>query len=1087
MPDENQISLEIKRLFETKNFDKLKLIILEYYSNTASETDSVYATLKKFVSRGFARDVAELIEFINESFPLVQLLPLLADAYEKSAHYEKAATVYEKLTKIAPNEISHISQCAINLQKAEKYGRAILFYEKILEQESENLFSLYNLGFCYRKIEDWENATKFFKKYVELNQSDAKGYYNLGVISEKTLDYQLAEEYYRKAISLDNTHQEAHWNYALILLRKKQYNGAWPEFEWRRKMPFFKNNSLRIKEWNGENVTGKKLVVYSEQGFGDVIQFMRFVKPLKVIANKVVLFVPNELIRLLKATDFVDDAISDVNALDESEFDFKLPILSVPFLINAKKDEIEISQSLFNIAPNENNKNEKIKIGVVWRGNPNHENSKYRDIPLDLLKGLFVSFSNVEVNSLQVDLKDEERKILSESNISDLTLNVNDFYDTARIILSLDIVITVDTAVAHLSGSLFKETLLLVPLNNDWRWGNGEEITDWYPTVKVFRQSTLGDWSLPFQKIKRELTSKSKMIEPKLNRSNIESIAAKYYNNGYYEKSLQYFKRIVDVFGDARSYNNYGLALQATGKINDAEAAFKQAVNIDKTYVKGYLNLINCFNQSQRNSEAVVWLTKGIEHTNRNSELIYQLAVNFHKQKLYNKALPLYAEIYFTCKEANYLADYSTLLVEMEKLNEAEKIIDEYSRKNGFTERYFFIKGNIFTKKEEYDKAEDYYLKALEINPDFYDAKLNLASLFFLQRKIDESERLYFALLKEKKEAQIYYNLGVIKQEKREFNESLKFFNNAISIEPNAEFNFAKAEILLIQKNFESGLVLYEERLKFLKTFVTPKLPSNWNDLRNKNILIFEEQGIGDTFQFVRFVLPLREIASEITLAVRDKMISFWKSQKIADEVISLTNPNTDEFDFVIPIVSLFYLWFNTFKQFPPKSKYVSAEKLPRLNLGRKKIAIAWKGNPNPIYHRKRHMMLKELLPVIKSVDAEFFILQNDLNEEEEKIVIDNNNLHYLSDVVNDWEELTSMILSVDLVLTIDTVYAHLSGAMGKMVFLMLPYSADWRWGSDDTSSYWYESVKLFRQKEMDNWGNVIDDVLMNIHSITNE
>ncbi len=1078
MFDEHQIIEVLDEKLKQNDLEKASQILLEYYSTKEPGNDLIFDYLNKMISRGYAKTIASVISISDSKSPLPQLLPLLAEAENKSGNKMKALKIYEQLIELLPSNFEYYYFAAVLSDELNLFDKAEYYFAQVLKIKDSFPPAIFGLGKIFRKQNRLHDSLNYFEKYKSLEPNDANGFYNAGVIYEKLLNYSESEVNYRKAIELKPNFPEARWNLSLLLLREEKYNDGWKEFEWRKKLSFFKKPNFPINEWSNENIEGKSILLYTEQGFGDSIQFLRFASFIKNKVKRLDAFVPIQLKRLFESAKIFNEVYSLKENVNPANYSFKMPLLSLPFLIDADKSKITLSSTLFPIVKKEQSTKPNKNIGIVWKGNPAHENSAARDVPLSMILGLFSSRKDCQLYSFQMEqLTDEEQSLLQKFSVIKLSSEINDFFDTAKLLGEMDILITVDTAIAHLSGSIGVQALLLIPRNSDWRWGNGNR-TIWYNSIKLFRQDNSGSWTNALQQLSNELNNG--------NREQLEAAAALEYKNQQYDSALYLFKKIASIYPDERSFNNLGLTYQLTNNFEEAERCYSKAIKFNPNHSLSYINLANLLINKSDFDSAIKVLLSGLDICSDKFELYYNLALAYHKMNEHDTALEYYRKAYSINVTPNLVLDYTTLLITMNRNKLAEEILIKHSELLNTNERYYLLLGNIYKTAENYTEANSNYQKAISINHNYFEAYLNLASSFFLQRKISESERIYVSMLSHwPDKAEIYYNLGIIKQEQRKLNESVKYLNNALLINNNSEYAYAKSEILLSRKDFIHGLPLYERRLEFLTTNVKPKLPNSWDEMLGKRILIFEEQGIGDTFQFIRFVKLLRKDSAYLQFAVREKLIDFVLYQQIVDDVVNLTNTSTDGFDYIIPIVSLFYLWYTKFHTLPNSGKYLKHFKT---NLPTKpnkiKVAIAWRGNPNPIYHRKRHMKLEQLIPLFKEKNVDYYILQNELTKDEMAIVNHYNNLFFIPELVNSWTELSGLVESCDLIVTVDTVYAHLAGAMGKKVITMLSYSADWRWGEDDSESYWYNNMKLIRQKELDDWSNVIDEVLMNINSL---
>jgi tetratricopeptide (TPR) repeat protein len=1084
MFDEDQIIGALDEKLKQNDLEKAALILFEYYTSKSPGNDKVFAYFAKMISRGYGKQVASLITIANSKTPLPQLLPILADAEDKSSNKRKAIEIYEQLIELLPNNYEYYYFAATLSEEINLFDKAEEYFKKVLSIKDDFAPAVFGLGKTLRKLNRFSDSLIYFNKYKTMEPDDANGYYNAGVIYDKLLNYHEAEANYRKAIELNPNLADAYWNLSLLLLRDGRYEEGWKEFEWRKKLNFFKKPKLQIKEWKNENVEDKSVLLYSEQGFGDTIQFLRFALTLKEKVKRLDAFVPIELKRLFESTNIFANVYSRIDEVNPTIYNYKMPFLSLPYLIGADKNQIPLMQPLFPFRARGTNKKESKNIGIVWRGNPEHENAENRDVPPSTILEMFSDGKNYNLFSFQIgQLSAEEVDLLNEYSVKNLATEISDFYDTALLLQDIDYLISVDTAIAHLAGSIGLNVFLLIPFNSDWRWGNVNN-SPWYRSIKLFRQEKAGSWKNAIEQLSTELREDSRSSSEE-DRDKLETAAASEFNNHRYDSALRLFMKIAALFPDERSFNNLGLSYQLTANPLKAEEFYRKAINFKKDYPLSYINLANLFISANNFERASEILQTGITNCGENFELLYNLALINHKWDKHETALEYYRKAYNVNFNADFILDYASLLYSIKQIDKAAELLEKHSNILFQHERYYLLLGNIERDKENYLNADNYYTKSLSIKNDYYEAYLNLASSLFLQRRISNSEKIYLKMVSLWPDiAEIYYNLGIIKQEQKMLDEGVKYFDKALSIENKPEYAYAKSEILLTKKDFVNGLPLYETRLEFLRTNANPKLPELWNEMRGKRILIFEEQGIGDTFQFIRFLLPLKKEAAYLQIAVREKLIEFISHQQIADDVTSLTNVSIERFDFVIPIVSLFYLWVTKHGFVPQHDSYLKPSDTFRNTASNKiNIGIAWRGNPTPVYHRKRHMKLDLLIPLFEKENIDYYVLQNDLTDEEMEIVNAHRNLHFIPEIVNSWEKLSGLIYSCELIITIDTVYAHLAGALGKRVITMLPFSSDWRWGENDGTSYWYNNMKLVRQSKVDDWSNVIKEVLMNIDS----
>jgi tetratricopeptide (TPR) repeat protein len=356
----------------------------------------------------------------------------------------------------------------------------------------------------------YREAEKNYKSALELdkNYNDAKT--NYGALLLELGQIEEAVKQYDEVLQNDPSNSTAHFNKAVALLLSGKLEEGWKEYDWR----FYKGNVEKPEfakpEWKGEDLTGKTILVHDEQGVGDSIQFVRFLKLLKEKNTNVVFKCRKVLINLYKNLDFVDELV-DLTETYNAEYDYEISLLSLPHVLKIDLNNIPLSDSYLNIDAEltENWKNklsgiEKLKVGLVWKGNPNHEFDFKRSVSLREFKNILKN-DNIVFYSLQ---KENSQTELKNTGIIDLSTDFSNLEDTAAAIAEIDLVITVDTAAAHLAGALGKEAWVLLPNIPDWRWLLNRDDSPWYSSIKLFRQEEPGKWENVFADIKNELNKK---------------------------------------------------------------------------------------------------------------------------------------------------------------------------------------------------------------------------------------------------------------------------------------------------------------------------------------------------------------------------------------------------------------------------------------------------------------------------------------------------------------------------------------------------------------------------------------------------
>jgi hypothetical protein len=299
-------------------------------------------------------------------------------------------------------------------------------------------------------------------------------------------------------------HAEAHWRLSQVLLLLGEYEAAWPHAVWDAKVSFLpRAPSFPRPHWDGSDLRGKTILLHTTQGIGDTIQFIRYVPMVAGLGARVVLLCHQpKLLPLLKQTTGVERIITE--AWEQPQYDVHCSLLALPRLFQTTAATIPRADAYIAADPNLTATwAERLaspggagkRVGVVWAGNPDHRNDRNRSMPLEALSPLG-HLAGVMLHSLQKGpVAGQLAGSSLTSKIIDLGPQLNDLSDTAAVVANLDLIITVDTSVAHLAGAMGKPVWTLLPFVPDWRWMLDRPDTPWYPTMRLFRQRALGDWA----------------------------------------------------------------------------------------------------------------------------------------------------------------------------------------------------------------------------------------------------------------------------------------------------------------------------------------------------------------------------------------------------------------------------------------------------------------------------------------------------------------------------------------------------------------------------------------------------------------
>lgn len=370
-----------------------------------------------------------------------------------------------------------------------------------------------NLGLVLEENGRADEAEALFRRAIGLNANYADAQYNLGNLLKHAGKLAAAELCYQQALGARPDFSSARFALSTLYLLAGQFEKGWKSY-----------NELRMHKgcgrkssapcWQGEDLTGRSILLFHEQGFGDTIQFVRYAAKVAEMAANTTILVQKPLKGLI-AGSFPLLKVYSGEAVKKVHYDYECALPNLPMLFKAREDTICNLPYLkaatktvrkWHAALKEADGGARYRVGLVWAGNPKHHNDGKRSIPLEMFSQLLTT-ANVSWVSLQVGPHSCAAAGL-QLPMLDFSGDIVDFAETAGLIANLDLVISVDSAVAHLAGALGKETWVLLPYAPDWRWQLGREDSPWYSSVRLFRQEKAGAWPEVLQRVKQMLARK---------------------------------------------------------------------------------------------------------------------------------------------------------------------------------------------------------------------------------------------------------------------------------------------------------------------------------------------------------------------------------------------------------------------------------------------------------------------------------------------------------------------------------------------------------------------------------------------------
>ncbi|MEN9373880.1 MAG: hypothetical protein RIR79_1432 [Pseudomonadota bacterium] len=513
-----------------------------------------------YCNKGFALTMLQRLDEALLSYEYaIKLKPDFAEAYNNHGNLlksqgklQEAVLSYERAISLNPNfAMAHNSYGAV-LKELNRFEEALLHYHRAIELLPNYAEAYYNRGFVQQQLNHFEDALGSYNHAIQLKKDDAETYYNRGFVQQKLNHFEDALESYNHAIQLKKDFLAAYNNKGIILAESHRFNEAlnncdeaikqnsnsidayffkstllllqcqykegWELYEYRCHLEHLKHYYIKYNKkpwWKGQESLHKKtLLVYSEQGFGDTIQFCRYLPQIEKKYNgvSIIFIVQDKLVSLIKTLK--SNAVILSNTTEErhlSYFDFQCYLMSLPLALKTTEDNI-ISAPFYLFSEIEKiaiwkervGVKKKLRIGLAWAGFLGHVNDHNRSLRLEQLAPIFeLPF---EFHSLQVDMRDsDEITFNSVSHIRNHATGLHDFSDTAALVEQMDIIISVDTSVAHLSAALGKKVFILLPYFPDYRWMLNRSDSPWYPSVTLLRQTKRGDWDSVIRNMKNIL------------------------------------------------------------------------------------------------------------------------------------------------------------------------------------------------------------------------------------------------------------------------------------------------------------------------------------------------------------------------------------------------------------------------------------------------------------------------------------------------------------------------------------------------------------------------------------------------------
>jgi len=432
----------------------------------------------------------------------------LASDHHRNGRLDDAIRGYARALALNPNIPDAYNNMGVALRALGKLEAAVACYQRSLSMRPKNAGVYSNMGNALRELGRLEAAAASLQQAIRLAPGNPEAVYNLGLVLRDIGQPDKALQCFDAVLTAKPDHVECRWDRALSLLLEGDYQRGFAEYEWRWKLRRSPPRGFKQPLWDGRPFQGKTLLLHHEQGFGDMIQFIRYVPMVKKLGGTVIVECQAELARLLATLDGIDNVV--IRGAPLPKFDVYAPLLTLAKIMGTTLKTVPTAVPY--LKPPELRTvhlpvvdRRQFKVGISWAGRPTHRNDRNRSCPFTHFAEL-MGLPNVTFFSLQKgDATEDLRKYACDALVMDVGQQLEDFADTAAVLQQLDLVICVDTAVAHLAGALARPVWVVLPQAGDWRWMRDGETTPWYPTMHLIRQKTRSDWDDVFATVRKRL------------------------------------------------------------------------------------------------------------------------------------------------------------------------------------------------------------------------------------------------------------------------------------------------------------------------------------------------------------------------------------------------------------------------------------------------------------------------------------------------------------------------------------------------------------------------------------------------------
>jgi len=939
----------------------------------------------------------------------VRLDPEFADAFnslgvtcQELRQLDEAVTHLRESIRLRPGMAGAYNNLGVALNEQRKHEEAVEAYNKALAIAPDNALAWNNLGNALRAVGRNEASVAALETAIRLKPDYPEAYNNLAIAHVQLGNNETAIALYDKALRFRPDYPECHMNRALQRLLVGDLANGWADYEWRWALRTMKPRDFGRPRWDGTPLGGKRVLIHWEQGLGDSIQFIRYARELKNRGAGAVIFEGQAVLEhVLARTPGLDEFVPKGGTLPA--FDVYAPLLSLPGECHTTADNVPCDVPyvlpdpyFVNLWKPRLEALKGLRVGIAWQGNRDHRGDHIRSIPLRLFEPV-ARVDGVSLVSLQRNYGSEQIEklggLFALTTFDGVDEEADGFLRTAAIMRNLDLVISADTAVAHLAGAMGLPAWVLLPVACDWRWLRYREDTPWYPTARLFRQREPGDWPELFERVAGSLRERVSASPRRSTRPSVDE----------HRKAA----------GLVREANQ----LSREGKLDQAREKLEQAVRADPDSADAHHDLGAVLGRQGLPDRAIDSFRRAIELRPASGGAYGNIGLAFLKR---GQAPEAVSHLRTAVRLGAGSADvYNNLGLALVGVADARA-------------------------------AEENFVKALQLRPDFPSAHRNLARALLIQGKFEQGWLEYEWRWK-------CYPAG-----RRTFSEP-----RWTGFDPGGAGSPGAANPPAV-------------------SFSNPSNPAKGQALKGKTVLLYAEgpAGLGDTIQFVRYASLLKQAGASVVVECQKVLVPLVQRCRFVDQVVA-GGSKLPRFDMHAALVSMPTLAGTTLNSVPATVPYLSADPAlvekwsPRVkSLDGLRVGIAWQGDPRHKGFDERRFPIAEFQKLARPGCVKLVSLQKGSEAAGSKgpaAVTDFG--PDLDAEAGAFMDTAAIITHLDLVITADTAVAHLAGALGVPVWLVLPLIPDFRWLLDRPDSPWYPTMRIFRQGRSGDWEDVFRQV----------